>query len=172
MAAQPRIETEAAAGGMQREKEHDHRKEYVGPRPFRGIAGPINAEPEVQHEYEGKRADQPHAEPENERHGKGDLGQKDDGIEEMEIGKVDVGHELAMNLEGSAVAHLLGPVFQTARDRKRQLPEHSLKPHSAHEHANEPSAEMRPRALRGVLPPVLDGNDDARDDESREQRDQ
>jgi hypothetical protein len=36
----------------------------------------------VQHVYDAKHADETHAEPENERHGKGELGKKDDGIEE------------------------------------------------------------------------------------------
>jgi hypothetical protein len=47
VAAQPGIEAEAATG-MQRKEEHQHRKEEVGPRPFRRTAGPINAEPQVQ----------------------------------------------------------------------------------------------------------------------------
>src|SRR6266851_6459324 len=55
MAPQPGIETEAAPGGMEREHEHHDRQEHVGPRPFGGIAGLINAEPEVQHEYDSKR---------------------------------------------------------------------------------------------------------------------
>jgi hypothetical protein len=52
------------------------------------------------------------------------LGEKDDRIEDIEIGKIDVGHQLTMNLERGAAGHLLGPVLQTARDREGQLPEH------------------------------------------------
>src|SRR5262249_48044499 len=172
VAAQPRIETEAAPGAMQREEKHHHRKEYVRPRPLRGTAGPINAEPQVQHEYDAEHADQTHAEPENERHGKGELGKKDDGIEDIEIGKIDRGHQLAMKLERSTVGHLFGPVLQAARDRQRQLPQHPLKPHSPHQHAHEPSAKVRSRPLGGVLLPVLDGDHDARGDERQEQRNQ
>src|SRR5262249_57207173 len=96
VAAQQGIKAEAPTGGMQREEKHHHRKEYVRPRPFGGAAGPVNAEPQVQHEYDAEHADQTHAEPENERHGKGELGKKDDGIEDIEIGKIDRGHQLAM----------------------------------------------------------------------------
>jgi hypothetical protein len=68
----------------------------------------------VQHEYDRKCADEAHAEPENERHGKGELGKKDDGIEDVEIGKIDVGHQLTMKRERGAVGHLFGPVLQGA----------------------------------------------------------
>src|SRR5262245_20720965 len=122
VAAQPRVETEAATGGVQRKEKHNHRKEYVRPRPLGGTAGPINAEPQVQHEYDAKHADETHAEPENERHSKGELGKKDDRIEDKEIGKIDRGHQLAMKLEGGAAGHLLGPVLQALRLRQRQLP--------------------------------------------------
>ena len=106
VAAQPGIEAEAATGGMQRKEEHHHRKEEVGPRPFRRTAGPINAEPQVQHEYDSKHADKAHTEPENERHGKGELGKKDDGVQNIKIRKVDRGHQLAMKLERSTTGHL------------------------------------------------------------------
>src|SRR5262249_22075942 len=155
---------------MQRKEKHHHRKEYVLPRPLGGTAGPINAEPQVQHEYDAKHADQTHAEPENERHGKGELGKNDDGIEDIEIGKVDLGYQLAMKRERGALAHLFDPVLQAAGDRQRQLPQHPLKPHSPDEHANEPGAEVRSRTLGGVLLPVLDSDHDARDDERQEQR--
>src|SRR5499433_4360246 len=117
VAAQPRIETEASTGGMQRKEKHHDGKEYVLPRPLGGGAGPINAEPQVQHEYDAKHADQTHAEPENERHGKGELGKKDDGIEDIEIGKIDLGYQLAMKRERGALAHLFDPVLQAAGDR-------------------------------------------------------
>jgi hypothetical protein len=77
-----------------------------------------------------------------------------------------------MKFERSAGRHLFGPVLQPARDRQRQLPQHSLEPHSAHQHANEPGAEMGARALRWVFLPVLDRNRDACGDENQEQRDQ
>jgi len=90
-------------------------------------------------------------------------------IEDIEIGKIDLRDQLAMKREGSALAHLFDPVLQATRDRQRQLPEHSLKPHSPDEHPNEPRAEVRPCALGRVLLPVLDGDHDARDDERQEQ---
>src|SRR5262245_27630835 len=89
-----------------KEKHHDG-KEYVLPRPLGGGAGPINAEPQVQHEYDAKHADQTHAEPENERHGKGELGEKDDGIEDIEIGKIDLGHQLAMRRQSGSLDNLI-----------------------------------------------------------------
>src|SRR5262249_2893628 len=122
VAGKPGSETEPGAGGMKRKKNHHHRKEYVRPRPLGGTAGPINAEPQVQHEYDAKHADETHAEPENERHSKGELGKKDDGIEDIEIGKIDRGHQLVMKLEGGTAGHLLGPVLQALRLRQRQLP--------------------------------------------------
>src|SRR5215831_11162304 len=99
VAAQPGVETEAAARRIQRKEEHHHRKKYVGPRPLGGSAGPINAEPQVQHEYDSKRANEPDPEAEDERHGKGELGKKDDGIEDIEVGKIDRSHQLAMKVE-------------------------------------------------------------------------
>src|SRR5262249_15920096 len=89
---------------------------------------------------------------------------------DIEIGKIDFGYQPAMKRERGALAHLFDPVLQAAGDRERQLPQHPLKPHSPHEHANEPRAEVRSCALGGVLLPVLDGDHDARDDESQEQR--
>src|SRR5262249_5611747 len=172
VAAQPGIETEAAAGGVQGEEEHDDRKEYVLPRPFSGAGGLVNAEPEVQHEYDAEHADETDPESENERYGEGEFGKKDDGIQNIQIGKINRRHQLAMKSERTAARHLFGPVLQPARDRQRQLPQHSLEPHSAHQHANEPGAEMGARALRWVFLPVLDRNRDARDDETQEQRDE
>src|SRR5262245_32397451 len=99
LAPKPGIETENAPGGVEREEEHHDRKEYVGPRPFRRSAGPINPEPEVQHEYDCKRADQAHAESEDQRDREGELGQKDDGIEDVEVGKIEARHQLTMELE-------------------------------------------------------------------------
>jgi hypothetical protein len=49
-----------------------------------------------------KVLDQTHAEPENERYGKGEFGEEDDGIEDVEIGKIDLGHQLAMEFERGA----------------------------------------------------------------------
>src|SRR5258708_6288645 len=95
VAAEPRIETEAAAGGVQSEKEHDDRQEYVLPRPFGGAAGLVNAEPEVQHEYDAEHADETHPESENERHREGEFGKKDDGIQDIKVGKIDRRHQLA-----------------------------------------------------------------------------
>src|SRR5262245_56558699 len=164
MPTQPCVETEATPGGMEGEEEHHRGEEDVGPRPLRRAARSIDAEPEMQHEYDAQRADETHAEAENERYGEGELGAENDGMEEVEIGKLDTGHELAMELERGALAHLLGPVFQTARHRERQLPQHALKPHSAHEHANEPGGEVRRGALGGVLLPVFHGDEDAGDD--------
>src|SRR5262249_29131801 len=126
----------------------------------------------MQHEYDAEDADEAHAEPENERYGKGELGKKDDGIQYVQIRKIDSGNEFAMKLEGRTARHLFGPVLQTAGHRQRQLPQHSLKPHSTHEYANEPGAEMRPRALRWVLPPIPDRDHDACDDEGQKQRDE
>ena len=79
----------------------------------------------MQHEYDRERADETYAEPQNERHGEGELGEENDGIEDIEIGKIDVGYELTVELERGAFAHLLGPVFQAARHRERQLPQHA-----------------------------------------------
>ena len=72
-----------------------------------------------------------------------------------------------MKVERSAASHLFGPILQAARDRQRQLPQHSLEPHSAYEHANEPGAEIRARALRRIFPPIPDRDHDARDDEGQ-----
>src|SRR5262249_42846727 len=110
---------------MQRKEEHHHRKEYVGPWPLGGRAGPINAEPQVQHEYYSKRADESDPDAEDERHGKGELGKKDDGIEDVEVRKIDRSHQLAMKFERGPVGHLFGPVLQALRLRQRQLPKHS-----------------------------------------------
>ena len=122
------------------------------------------------HEYDRQRADQAHAESENERHREGEFGEEDDRIEDVKIGKIHLGHQLAMERERGAIAHLFGPVSQSAGDRKRQLPEHALKPHSADKDAHEPGGKMRGRTLSGVLPPVPHGDDDAGDDERQEQR--
>src|SRR5262249_7213679 len=122
VAAQPGVEAEAAARRMQRKEEHHHRKKYVGPRPLGGRAGPINAEPQVHHEYDSKRADESDPDAKDERHGKGELGKKDDGIEDIEVGKIDRSHQLAMKFERGAVGHLFGPVLQAPRYRQRQLP--------------------------------------------------
>src|SRR5262245_56559989 len=103
---------------MQRKEKHHHRKEYEGQRPLGGAAGPVNAKPQVQHEYDAEHADQTHAEPENERYGEGELGKEDDGIEDIEIGKINLGHQLAMKRERGALAHLLDPVLQAARNRQ------------------------------------------------------
>src|SRR5262249_11485689 len=88
VAAKPGVETEAAARRIQRKEEHHHRKKYVGPRPLGGSAGPINAEPQVQHEYDSKRASEPDPEAEDERHGKGELGQKEDGNEKKQVSQI------------------------------------------------------------------------------------
>src|SRR5262249_20480978 len=109
--------------------------------------GPIDAEPEMQHEYDCKRTDEAHAEPEDQRDRESELGEKDDGIQNMKVWKIDFGDEVTMKCECGTAAHLLGPVFQAAGDRQRQLPEHALKPHSPDEHAHEPGAELRARAL-------------------------
>jgi hypothetical protein len=162
--AQPGIEPEAPAGGMEREKKHHHRKKYVGPRPLGGITRPVDAEPQVQHVDDCKRADQTHPQAENERHRKRELSDKDDGAENVEIRKIDVPHQLAVGCEGRALAHLLDPISQALGGRKRQLPEHALEPHAADQHAKEPSCEVRGGALSGVLLPALHGYDDARDD--------
>src|SRR5437660_1648170 len=69
--AQPGVKSKAAPSRIEGEKEHHHGKEDVGPRPFGRGAGLINPEPEVQHEDDCQHADKTHAEPENERHGKG-----------------------------------------------------------------------------------------------------
>ena len=66
----------------------------------------------MQHEYDAQRADQTHTEPENQRHGEGELGQENDGVEDIEIGKIDLRHQLAMERECGALAHLLGPILQ------------------------------------------------------------
>src|SRR5262245_61861957 len=100
---------------MEREKEHHDGKENVGPWPPGRTARPINAEPEVKHEYDRQRADQTYAEPENERYGECEFGEENDGIEDVEIEKIDRGDQLAMEFERGALAHLLGPVFQAAR---------------------------------------------------------
>src|SRR5262245_26299918 len=50
VAAQPGVETEAAPGRMQRKHEHHDGEEDIFPRPLRRLAGPIDAEPQVQHE--------------------------------------------------------------------------------------------------------------------------
>ena len=76
MATQPRIETEAAAGGMEREEEQHDYKEYVGPRPFGGTRRADKSRAEVQHEHDCERADQTDAEPENQRHRKRELGKE------------------------------------------------------------------------------------------------
>src|SRR5262249_60346393 len=47
MPAQPRIEPEAAAGGVEREEKQHDREEDVGPRPLRGTAGAANCQPPV-----------------------------------------------------------------------------------------------------------------------------
>src|SRR5258708_18834481 len=113
---------------MQSKEKNHHQKEYGPPRPRGGTAGRVNAEPQVQQEYDAKHADQAHAEPENERHGKGELGKKDDGIEDIEIGKIDLGDQLAMKRERGALAHLFDPVLQAAGDRQGAAPKHSLQP--------------------------------------------
>src|SRR5262249_8835601 len=167
---QPCVETEAAPGGMEGEEEHHQAEKDIGPRPLGGASRSIDAEPEMQYEYDRQGADEPHAEPQNERYGEGEFGEENDRIEDVEIGQIDLGHQLAMELERGAFAHLFGPVFQAAGHRQRQLPQHALKPHAAHEHANEPGGEVRSGALGRILLPVSHGDEDAGDDEGQEQR--
>src|SRR5262245_66525125 len=104
MPTQPCVETEAAPSRMEREEEHHHGKEDVGPRPLRRAARSIDPEPEVQHEYDRQGADQTYAEPENERNGEGELGKKNDRIEDVEIGKIELGNEIAIELGQGAMA--------------------------------------------------------------------
>src|SRR6266540_3281778 len=99
VAAQPRIETETAAGSVERKQEHDHRQEDVGPRPLRRVTRLINAKPKVQHENDRKAAGEAHTDHENERHGECELGQENDGAEDIEMGQIDIGHQLAVEGE-------------------------------------------------------------------------
>src|SRR5262249_16973240 len=120
--AQPCVEAEAATGGMERKHKHHDREEYILPWPLGGSAGPINAEPQVQHENDSKRADESDPDAENERHGKGELGKEDDGIKNIEVRKIDRSYQLAMKFERGPIGHLFGPVLQAPRHRQRQLP--------------------------------------------------
>src|ERR1700722_237745 len=62
-APQPAIEAETAAGGLDREQEHQHGEEHVGPRPLGGIV--VESEPELQRICDRQHAHEAHRKPQH-----------------------------------------------------------------------------------------------------------
>src|SRR5260370_37910131 len=85
VAPQPPVETEVAAGREDREQEHQGGKEHVAPGPVGRIARLIDAEPQVHHVDRPDDADDAHAEPQDHRNGKGELGEEYEGIEDVDV---------------------------------------------------------------------------------------
>jgi hypothetical protein len=85
MPAYKRVGAEAAAGAMERKHEQHHCEEYVGPRPFGRVARCVDPKPEVEHEDDGKNANQSRSEPEDQRDREGELGEEDDWIEYLKM---------------------------------------------------------------------------------------
>jgi hypothetical protein len=108
---QPGSEEQPIRVGAERPSRREHREigaeenqEHIAPRPFGGIAGAlvVDAEPEVDREQRCGYAREPHEQTDDECGREAELGEVDEKIHKDEVRQDDVGHELAVNLEGGA----------------------------------------------------------------------
>ena len=172
MPAEPRVGAERPSRREHCEIGAEENQEHIAPRPFGGIAGAlvVDAEPEVDREQRCGYAREPHEQTEDERGREAELGEVDEKIHKDEVRQDDVGHELAVNLEGGTPSHLLGPVVEPVVTAERQLPQGALEPHAADRHAGRPQPQIEARALPWIFPPVHDEQNDAHDHQQIEDK--
>jgi hypothetical protein len=75
-----------------------------------------------------------------------------------------------VKLERRVGRFLFGEVLQTIGHGQRQFPHHSLEPHAADEHSDQPDSKVSAGTLRRILPPILDGHCNAGEQQHPEQR--
>ena len=75
-----------------------------------------------------------------------------------------------MKLERRVGRFLFGPVLQAIGHRQRQFPQHALEPHAADQDPDQPDSKMSAGTLRRILPPILEGDCNADEQQRPEQR--
>src|SRR5262249_10125980 len=99
----------------------------------------------------GNGRDEAHADAEHERHRERKLSEKHERIDDVEERQVYALDQLAVKSECGMLAHLPGPILETAGDGQRQLPEANLEPLRADQQAANPGDRITGTALLRIF---------------------